>query len=245
MSSKPARKLFWMPWMVVLLSAGLLGSNGNGGCQSITPEDIEGHDRDVFFPLLRTTVDLPQSYLAESSLKAELDFIYGSGDSSQRIDTGEFIEFDSMTFDGPADIMADYDLYALSVSARVNLDMYMGMKGIEAIVGLGAQQLRLELQSAGISESDETLTVGPLLGLQYTFDPYSWLDLYARGSLTAGFGRNTTTLVLGEGGIAVSPFPHLALVGGWRWIGYGEDLGNEAEVDLRLSGPMAGIHLDF
>ena len=95
-------------------------------------------------------------------------------------------------------------------------------------------------------------SVGPLIGLQSSLEPYSWLDLYVRGTQVVGFGDATTSLGLFEVGLSVRPYSHLAFDGGYRIMKYRkigpltERIGpGQARIDLGLSGPMVGLRLDF
>lgn len=233
----------WISLMAFTLIAVSLGSGGCFGPSRVS-ENVQGSD-DVFFPTFRATVGiLPPE---EGALAAEIDFASGAGKSSQRIGSGDFLNFEDLSLDGPAELSADYKLKAASFAIRGGVRFNNGA-AIEGIGGLGFLDFDLELESGGIVEHDKTFTVGPILGAQLTLQPISRLNLYGRGSLTAG---SKAGLFAGELGAEINPFPHFAVFGGWRWWNYIETRGDQdeddekADIELTLSGPTAGIRLTF
>ena len=70
--------------------------------------------------------------------------------------------------------------------------------------------------------------------------------VYARGTIHFGFEiDDSSTLQVGETGVALFPFPGFGVNAGWRWTLYEADRDNEIDIDLEFSGPTVGILLQF
>ncbi len=158
---------------------------GFTGCE--TSEPVEGRDDDVFFPSFRATwkilpekkktlVDTLRSDTSEvengselapilPSFAVDFDFVYGSGDTSQRLTTGEELDFGDTTFSGPTRVTADSDLYVWTLAPRGGFWIYETV-GIEGFLGAGINYLDLELESGALSESETSVAGGPAFGGQ-------------------------------------------------------------------------------
>jgi hypothetical protein len=217
--------------LIVLLLT--LGSLGLVGCIGPGAENLMGSDNGAFFPAFRTTLnrDHPQAHTIE------MDFAYGAGTSSQQIDSGDYLNFKDVRFNGPAQISSDYKLYAGSVSFLGGISGEVA--SLDLTAGVGLVYLDLEVKSGAIAEHGDTFFVGPFLGTQLSVRPASWFTLYVRGSLTTVLLRGLSSMELG---VSVTPMPRVAIFGGWRRVHYVEQL---SDGDLKLTGPMAGIHLMF
>jgi hypothetical protein len=206
--------------VVLACIAALLGLAGCGP----SSKDIKGSDSSVFFPSFRATVNiLPEEDEKNrtqeeitSSLAADFDFAYGHGNSSQQINTGEFLNFGDAHFNGPASIASDYKVYAGSFGVRGGA-LINRVVTIGAIGGVGFQRLDLDVESGNITEHDKNLTAGPLFGAQLTVQPISWLDLYGRVTRTF-----TSHVILDT-----------------------QEDKNKADINLNLSGLTVGVHLIF
>ena len=227
-------------------------------------EPVEGEDDNVFFPSFRATWQIaPEKARAKKgntegertasepiagSFALDFDFSYGGGSSSQNLPSGEVLRFGGTRFTGPARVSHDYDLYVFTVAPRGGLLIYDTL-AIEGMIGGGFNYFDLELESAGTSESGDRIAGGPLFGTQITWrlpDPLRWASLYGRASVLVGFGDADTQLNNLEAGIIFNPTSTIGIMAGWRrWEYFEEFNGSDADVDLVLSGPMAGLQITF
>ncbi len=226
------------------------------GCGTTT-EDLRLHDRGVFLPSIKIAHELTDSSQSgqnnrKSRVAAELEMGHVSGTTSQGIDASQFINFGGGTFQGPDEIEGNYGLFTASLALRLRLNDPADIFGIAFLGGLGGQNFSLELDDGNISSSNRIGSVGPLIGLQFSLEPYPSMDVYVRGTQVVGFGDATTSLGLVEIEMSIRPYSHLAFEGGYRIMKYrkigsvAERIGpGEAKINLVLSGPTVGLRLDF
>ncbi len=164
----------------------------------------------------------------------------------ERTRGGRRAGFRGYHFIGPTRVTADYDLYVGTLAPRGGFWIYE-IVGIDGFLGAGINYLDLELESGASRESDTSVAGGPAFGGQLTVPaPFDWLTVYAKAGVLFGFGDGDTSLSNKEVGLTVSPVPGLGIIAGWRWWDYEEEhYGSGADIDLRLSGPMAGLQLTF
>lgn len=102
------------------------------------------------------------------------------------------------------------------------------------------------MKSGDAGKHDRPLTIAPFVGIQLSVDLTDWFQVHGRLSSTfttkVGFGT-------GELGFLVHPVPHVGLMGGYRIWRYHKNRGfsddSQADFRLTLSGPSAGLRLDF
>ncbi len=166
----------------------------------------------------------------------------------ERTRGGRRAGFRGYHFIGPTRVTADYDLYVGTLAPRGGFWIYE-IVGIDGFLGAGINYLDLELESGASRESDTSVAGGPAFGGQLTVHlpaPFDWLTVYAKAGVLFGFGDGDTSLSNKEVGLTVSPVPGLGIIAGWRWWDYEEEnYGSGADIDLRLSGPVAGLQLTF
>jgi hypothetical protein len=225
---------------LILLLATFFGA---AGCQATTI-DVRGKDVGVFFPSFRAAVNLAPESPKNVQFEGELDYWRGAGQFTRTVEAGEFLRLSQIVFVGPAEIEADARLQAISLSAKLENHEFRYFRP-EMIGGLAAHVADLELSSGGIVDRDRTVTVGPIVGLQLGVEPVRWVLLYGRASVTFGFGPDLSEVKAGEFGVSVRPVPLLALSGGWRAINYEASQTDGADLFMKLSGPWAGLQVDF
>ena len=235
-------------WWVIPLVLAL------GGCQSKEDVRIDDH---AYFSSLRLTHHLSASSSTEGSehtsrAAVELDLHRASGTASQSLEASRLIDFGGVQFTGPAQVEADYDLLAASLAIRAGLNAPTDRSRIALLLGLSVQDFDLHLDAGTVSAEDDRRSIGPLFGAEGFLELYSWLDLYGRVTQAIGFSDATTTLGLVELGLSVEPFSHVTLAGGYRWERYTQPrlasqiIGfDETRIDLKLRGPVIGLHIDF
>ena len=170
-------------WTMIVFSVFLVG---NDGCK--TTEDYRGRDQGIFFPYFRASADL------SPALKAELDFVYGSGKSSQGLGASDFLSFKGQTFNGPVKIKSDYDLHAFTAVLRFQYQndptaRFKTRWG--SFWGIGAQHFRLKLSAQGINVEERNRTYGPLGGgISWCLSRlHGWI--YSAGTASGSVSENT------------------------------------------------------
>jgi hypothetical protein len=214
-------------------------------------------DDRAFFSSLRITHDLSDAVKTNknentSRVAVELDLHHASGTDSQSLGASEVIDFGGSRINGPAQIEEDYDLLAASLAIRAGLDDPAEGARIAFLLGLSVQDFDLQVNAGTVSAEDQRRSIGPIFGLDGALRVYSWVDLYARATQAIGFTDATSTLGLVELGLSIRPYPHVALAGGFRWERYTQPrllsqlTGlDDTRIDLKLHGPIVGLHIDF
>ena len=233
-------------------------------------EDIEGEDSSVVFPGIRVTWNIfkqktdrkglfdthPEKDSGEEkgpgrsvwSLLAELELAYGGGSSSQTLGAGQFIGYGGKSISGPGVVDADYDVFHTGLAGRGGWwpsDKF----GVEALLGISAVNLDLDVKSGGLSGGDSEFTIGPMIGFQLAFRPVSQLELYSRFGVSRANPNDNDPLVHKkfELGVAILAYEGISVFLGWRsWdLDYRISDSTEPDIKLDLSGPMFGIGYDF
>ncbi|MGH7149695.1 MAG: hypothetical protein ACREIU_03295 [Planctomycetota bacterium] len=229
----------------------------SAGCT--VSDGLEGRDRSAFFQNVRAVWSLrgegggsPASCEAAGPparprelLALELDFAHARADTDQGLDLDDQIRLDGTIFSGPGDLRADSDFYSGSLALRGGARLAPQV-AIEGLGGIAWYRLDLEVRSGGIREGDVFDSAGPMLGVQFTYEPLPALALQARGTTGVGLGADSAGVLTGELGLALEAARGVRILGAWRWWSY--DVipeGVDSEIQLRLSGPAVGLEVRF
>jgi hypothetical protein len=241
-----------------------------GGCGRWTEVDVEAQDRRVIFPVLRAVwhVDprkepedpspgeeapsaAPEEVDRRMQVALEFDFTGGQGDSTQNLDLLEMIDFDDTEFYGPGPVKSEFSLFSGTIAARLRWPVSRTIS-FDGLFGLGLDRLDLELSDAVKSARDTTTTIGPYLGARMNWQPFAVVGAYVQafgyvGVL--GFSDSYSGIAAAshsgaELALTITPHRSVTLFGGWRVWSYNEERSG-SDVDLRMSGPIAGLRLDF
>lgn len=225
-------------------------------CDTVRPEDIEGQDNGASFPSLRATWEFSRDSTvtrtpgsAEPELGIEVDLGYGAGSADQMLGATEFVVLNGARLNGPGPVATDYDLLAGSVSLAASRRWLGDAGNLTGLAGLGFQRLNIDIASGPGTASDDILSGGFFLGGQVTVQPLDRLSLSARASATIGVDSGNTMLGAAELTAEWMPIDRVGVFSGWRWWTYrrgnSEDAGDDSNLDLGLSGPVAGLSLKF
>lgn len=214
------------------------------GCVRYESTVIKGEDKNVLFPSFR----MSNNFLPSTSKKIfGLDFAAsrGYGRSSQKLDASDHVDLGYTDFKGPATVKSKYEISTLSAAVRWGFSVAERVK-FEWIGGYGATVMDIELTSGSLFEDEYHETYGPILGTEISVKLLSSLQLYARWRQTgSGMIYSEATLSEYELGTSVHIMSHLSLFGGYRTWVYEWDNNSGSDIELELSGPVAGILLTF
>jgi len=243
------------------------------GCRVWTLVDVEAQDRRVIFPVLRAVwhVDptlepedprpeeesppaASEEFDGKMQLALEFDFTGGQGDSTQNLDFMEVIDFDDTEFYGPGPVKSEFTLFFGTVAARLRWPVSRTIS-FDGLFGLGFDRLDLELSDGVKSARDTTVTIGPYVGARMNWQPFAVIGAYGQAFGYAGVvgaadsysssGIMAASLSSGaELALTITPQQNVTLFGGWRVWSYNEKR-TGSDVELTMSGPIAGLRLDF
>jgi len=240
------------------------------GCGQLTQVDVEAEDRHVFFPVLRAvwhvdpkiTPDDPkreeetpgaeqEQFDRSMQVALEFDFSGGQGDSTQDLDYQQVIDFDGTSFLGPGPVKSEFTLYIGTIAARLRWPVARTIS-FDGLFGMGLDRLDLELSKDARSARDTTTTIGPYLGARMNWQPSAVIGAYAQAFAYVGvlgisdslFGIGSASHSGADLAATLTPVRNVTLFGGWRFLSYEEDRSG-SDVELKMSGPIAGLRLDF
>ncbi|MDH5526312.1 MAG: hypothetical protein OEY97_03265 [Nitrospirota bacterium] len=232
---------------IVTLGASLALLAGLSGCATDIV-DLDGQDRDAFFPTLRATVPM-----SGGGGEWEFGVSQGSGSFSNDVPPGSTVDFGGLNTGGSADtVTTDIDLrvwQATLSTASYDGNTPPGMAG-GVMVGFNWVEMDVTLNTAspgGPTYWDDG-TGQFLLGMQMGVIPRSGI-LGWRGRMVGGVGGHSNLITFfGEGElIGVARFtPNAEAFAGWRWWSYSY-LHSDflSELDTQISGPTLGLNIRY
>jgi hypothetical protein len=223
--------------------------------------DLRARDQTVAMPTLQlsmpflgeesqalpTGTDKPPEVPDQRRIRGQLalDFELTGGHSKDTQEVGnDFVEINDELLGGRLEIHTDLYLARAAIRGGLNLG---GFAEIEGLGGLAAQRIHIEVESGSQSESDRAVFVGPHVGVRLTGHVFERLRVFGQYYANVGVGQGLAFLNDYQLGIHVDLHDRLALLAGWRWWDLEADPLNDIRdgVELRLSGPMAGMLLRF
>ncbi|HKK53795.1 MAG TPA: hypothetical protein VKA74_19525 [Myxococcota bacterium] len=188
--------------------------------------------------------------LIRPTLSLDLDYVAAvDAEDEANLSASQFVDFDGRDFIGPQRTRSDLTLHVASTSVRGGLRL-IDLFALEVLAGVSLSALDLEIRGAGTRSQDLGFGLGPMVGARFTFTPHPVVDLYGQWQLhllevIGSDGRDGLLLRSREAGVRLHLTRHLSLFGGWREWDYDENVENESDIDLDLSGPTFGSLLRF
>jgi hypothetical protein len=248
---------------LLLVAAGLLAA-----CEAVPRTTIDAEDDSVFFPTGRISWDLTsdapvqppgeaQQVRARTRTLLDIDFAYGSGESTQQVRAGQIVQVGSVSFPGPGPVDVSADLWNADLSGRLERRWPSGL-GLGGRLGLRLSELDITLRSGSpylnTSNSADLTSMGLLAGVEAFYEPVDRLRLYLGGSLSWGLelsgvasGYEDITINTLDLGAAWTLGKSVTLAGGWRRLDYEADSVDDflSDIELALAGPFLGLWLRF
>ncbi|MHC4957111.1 MAG: porin family protein [Planctomycetota bacterium] len=223
------------------------------GCATPANKEITTSDGPIVYPTGRVAVSvLPRSTREGKTSygigEIEVDLSGGWGDGQQQIDAGEIIRVGDYVRSGPALLNIDYSLFQASAAFRGGWRaknwQFLGLGG------LGYVRSKVKVNDGVDGGEVKEDSLGPLLGLQISFEPLKRFDLYGRASLLYTDDNESQQAELGLGYSFVDWGRVFVAYRWWRYefepdtvtIG-GNDLTNH--LDLRTNGVVLGLEFRF
>lgn len=255
----------------LLLAIGMAGVIASSACLNTGRIDIRAEDNEVLHPGAKVEWKLIPSDDPASqgifdsgegreevskrrpvrpTLSVDLEYVAAvDGEDDANLSASQLVDYDGRDFAGPQRLRYDLTLHLGSASVRGGV-RFIDMFTLEALAGVSVSALDLEIRGAGVSEQDLGVGIGPKTGARFTFTPHPVVDLYGQWQLhllevVGTDGRDDVVLRSWEAGARLHLTGHLSLFGGWREWDYDENVDNESDIDLELSGPTFGALLRF
>lgn len=250
-----SRRVRIYPWMLPVVLVVL------AGCGSSSPRDLDLSDDPVWIPTLRAAWTLSEAGQGEESeasdarvefaLEGDVSGAYGS--DKLYLNAGEALTLNGTLFTGPANVQSDFDLWVVGATVRVGA-RFSGVISAVTILGVEADYFRIEIDGAGEHATETIFSLGPRAGLRLAGHPTKWLDLQVEGTMCYGVSSHWGTGRRGaEFAAIVRPWPSVGFLAGWRWWQYNANAYDpdyvggydESDVEVKLSGPVVGLQVDF
>ena len=218
--------------------------------------DIAGKDKDMLFPTGRVTIRTrketppPEGGADEAAelerrwrVDIEVSATGGEGDFGARLLAGESIDINGTVFSGPANLVADFRLFEASVAAKAGWQL--DKIDIMGLLGVGYSNFDLEVTDGATTGRANESGIGPLAGIQVSWEPIKRVELYARGTFLIVLADATSGQFELGGGFAVTR--NVFLFGGYRWWRYRHEVAfsNFNDFDIRAGGFVLGLELRF
>ena len=254
--------------LIPLRASGLLAILSILLCSCVAANtDVESEDRLALFSDARVTWAFAKETVAESASelpgkgdpkapesRASLDLHVSHARSSadQQLLPGEVVVFGGQIFDDSQTLLIDFEMVRVLLDARLHSRRRHGF-AFDAFAGLEFTSLDLGLREAVPNPRSPAHSrvnmLGPAVGGALDWQPLETLKIYAEAragyGVTSGSGASeSTTLDLGF--VLFSNQPML-LSFGWRKVRIDSDPEDffQSGLDLRLSGPVIGIWIQF
>ena len=217
-------------WNVHVLGFLFLGISG-----CATSDTIRGEGYG-FLPYLRA---VNPSINGTSAL--EFDVSAGRGNDTQVVEAGSNIQYENVKFTGPTSVDLDFDLLTAALYRRIKFYERSFFQA-HFMIGGSLQQVRLTASSQNLHAFGMNTSGGLLIRAGLNFELFNWLDLHLQSRLAPGVGSRTPALIRTDLMVFMRISSHSRLIVGWNRWRYRESKGaNQGIIDLRLSGPSAGI----
>jgi hypothetical protein len=167
------------------------------------------------------------------------------GKDHQNVPAGKQVELDEV-IEGPARVKMNAENLRGSLAARGGLRLF-DVLSLEAITGVGVDSTRMRMRGVdlGITDSDEDLIAGFLLGGRATLRPIALFDIYAQYTWNITPSNDWKYIDDATVGVELNLVRYVALFGGYRWWRYEESLNNQSDWEIKIRGPTAGVALKF
>jgi hypothetical protein len=177
------------------------------------------------------------------SIDAEIAAVEGK--DHQNVPAGQQVELDEVIV-GPARVKMNAENLRGSLAARGGIRLF-DVLSLEGITGLGVDSTRVRLRGVGlgVTNSDEELLAGLLLGVRATVRPIALFDVYAQYTSNLTPSEEWKTIQDTQVGVELNLVRYVAIFGGYRWWRYEESLNNESDWEIKIRGPTAGVSLKF
>jgi hypothetical protein len=227
--------------VVVALLTGLLG------CETLPVQEVDRSDHGRFFPDVRAAVTLLRQPSGAWGRSDEAGMPQGiAGDWGREFAIALSVTGTSGSF---------YDLILVGLDARWRLVREMvatpSRDGpgrttlvLDTLLGLGFQYLDLDLDDGAVTLSDSRFDAGVHFSMRGELRPGSLVGLFAGFEMYGGLGGDEALTGLFDAGLSFHVTEKAALRTGWRYVTHSFESGR-VDFNLEVSGPFAGIALDF
>ena len=216
----------------------------------VTDLDLNGQDRDVFFPTLRATV--PVSGKGPGGAAWEFGVSQGGGTFSTDVPPGYNVDFGGLNTIGPDTVVTKVDLrdwHALLATSSFGPGTSPGL-AMRTLLGFSWIEMDAIVRevSTGTRGHRDDGSGQLMLGFEMGLIPHTG-PVGLRARMLGGLGGHSDLITLfGESEVrAVATItPGAEAFAGWRWWNYIYEHANlSSDLSVRFSGPTVGLNVRY